>query len=65
MFAKEADKLRPGDKVLAFNGPYCQHGTVVAVEMDHRGVRWISYNWTAPDGQLCGARKRHNSVYLP
>ena len=65
MFAKEADQLKHGDRVLAYNGPYTQDATVVAVRKDHRGVRWISYTWLNPRGQRLSYTKRHNSVYLP
>ncbi len=65
MLAKEADQIKSGDPVLAFNGPYCQHATVRSVTKDHRGVRWIGYNWTSPRGKPLYAQKRHNSVYLP
>jgi len=65
MFAKEADKLRKGDRVLAKNGPYTQDATVQSVRKDHRGIRWIRYQWTSPKGELLSYMKRHNSVYLP
>ena len=64
MYAKEADQLKTGDKVVAFNGPYTQDGHVIAVKKDHRGVRWVSY-WWKTNGKRFSAMKRHNSVYLP
>jgi len=64
MYAKEADQLRRDDKVLAFNGPYTQHGNVIDVKKDHRGIRWICY-WWETKGKTFQATKRHNSVYLP
>ncbi len=64
MLAKEADQLKKGDRVLAFNGPYTQDAVVVSVRKDHRGVRWIWYKWTT-NGKEHEVEKRHNSVYLP
>ena len=65
MLAREADRLRRGDKVLAKNGPYTQDAVVISVRTDHRGVRWISYWWNSPKGKVLSYEKRHNSVYLP
>ncbi len=64
MKAKEADALRMGDNVTAFNGPYTQHAQVVSVRKDHRGIRWILYQWTNPKGEDIVGEKRHMSVYL-
>lgn len=64
MFAYEADQLKKGDRVLAFNGPYTQDSKVVSVVKDHRNVRWITYEWVRK-GTIYVGRKRHNSVYLP
>ncbi len=64
MLAKEADQLKRGDRVLAFNGPYTQDAHVISIRTDHRGVRWVSYWWETKGKQL-QAEKRHNSVYLP
>ena len=65
MLAKEADRLKKGDKVITYNGPYTQNGTVTSVRKDHHNVRWIGYWWTNPKGQKLSYEKRHNSVYLP
>lgn len=65
MLAKEADALKVGDKVLAYNGPYEQNATVVSVRKDYRGFRWVAYTWLNPRGQRLSSVKRHNSVYLP
>ena len=51
--------------LIQLTPPYCQHAIVRSVTKDHRGVRWIGYNWTNPRGKPMYARKRHNSVYLP
>jgi len=64
MLAKEADQLKRGDRVLAYNGPYEQDSKVISVEKDYRGVRWISY-WWERKGKKYSSVKRHNSVYLP
>ena len=64
MLAKEADELKRGDRVLAYNGPYTQDAKVISVEKDYRGVRWISY-WWERKGNKYSMVKRHNSVYLP
>jgi len=66
MLAKEADKLRNGDRVLTRNGPYTQQAYVISVVKDGKGIRWIEYKWVAPDtgGWKFGC-KRHMSVYLP
>jgi hypothetical protein len=63
--AKEADSLKEGDAVITFNGLYQQNAKVNGVEKDYRGVRWITYQWTAPNGEVKVRSKRHNSVYLP
>ena len=65
MLAKEADQLKRGDRVLAYNGPYTQDAQVVKVTKDHRNVRWIEYHWQSPNGSHHFGMKRHNSVYLP
>ena len=65
MFAKDADRLKPGDKVFTFNGPYRQDARVEKVTKDHRGIRWIDYSWINPKGEQMGYSKRHMSVYLP
>ena len=64
MKAHEADQLMIGDNVTAFNGPYTQHAQVLAVRKDHRGIRWITYEWTNPKGERLSYQKRHMSVYL-
>jgi len=64
MNAKEADQLKPGDKVVAFNGPYDQNATVVSVRKDHRNIRWIKYTWVNPKGKEMSYEKRHMSVYF-
>ena len=65
MFAKEADKLKQGDKVITFNGPYQQNAIVVRVEKDYRGIRWITYTWRTKENRPITREKRHVSVYLP
>jgi len=64
MNAKEADQLKPGDKVVAFNGPYTQRATVVSVRKDYRNIRWIKYTWVNPKGKKMDYEKRHMSVFL-
>jgi len=65
MTIAEAKKLKQGDPVITFNGPYRQDGQVLSVEPHHRAGYLIIYRWISPTGQTKDGRKRHTSVYLP
>lgn len=64
MKAQEWDELKKGDKVLAKNGPYVQHGIVDQKWKDGKGMRWIKFHWFR-DGMFRNwANKRYLSVEL-
>ena len=60
----EARHLKPGDRVIAYNGPWTQRGRVVSVRPHESGRGlWITYAWTRGDTTLT-AEKRHSAVDL-
>ena len=60
----EARHLKPGDRIVAYNGPYSQRGWVVSIRPHESGRGlWITYAWTRGDTTLT-AEKRHVSVHL-
>jgi hypothetical protein len=63
MTLAEAQQLKQGDLVHAFNGPYTQFGRVLMISPHRRQGYWITYEWSSVCG-LIKATKWHVSVHL-
>ncbi len=64
MTAKEWDNLKIGDKVIAFNGPYTQHGIVDTKWKESKGMRWVRFHWFLHEVFQGWTSKRYLSVHL-
>jgi len=65
MYMQDYKNLQIGDEVVTYNGNYTQNGVVIGKSRDTKGMRWISYKWTAPNGEIKTGMKRYLSVYFP
>ncbi len=64
MTVKEWNNLKQGDRVLAKNGIYVQHGIVNEKWQDSKGMRWVKYHWFTNGVFQNWASKRYMSLGL-
>ena len=64
MKVKEWEQLKHGDRVIAKNGPYIQHGIVRSKFRDENGMRWVKYHWFLRGVFQNWASKRYMSLEL-
>lgn len=64
MNTNDWDNLRKGDKIIAYNGVYTQHGVVAEKWRDKKGMRWVKYFWFRNGVFQNWASKRYLSVHL-
>jgi len=64
MKIEEWEQLKRGDKIIAKNGPYTQHGIVGRKWYDGKGMRWVQYHWFLRGVFQNWASKRYLSLEL-